>query len=95
MTTAAVGNVVVSTKTVEVGDIRDGLRVIRSGLAPTDQVVVNGNHSAAHGSVLNLGCIRNDADAPGIRFIPPIADIVRTEASDIRRHYTARAWTPF
>jgi multidrug efflux system membrane fusion protein len=31
----------VSTKQVEVGDIRGGLRVIRSGLAPTDHVVID------------------------------------------------------
>jgi RND family efflux transporter MFP subunit len=31
----------VSTKQVEVGDLRGGLRVIRSGLAPTDQVVID------------------------------------------------------
>jgi RND family efflux transporter MFP subunit len=31
----------VSTKQVEVGDIRGGLRVIRSGLAPTDRVVID------------------------------------------------------
>jgi RND family efflux transporter MFP subunit len=32
----------VSPKPVEVGDLRGGLRVIRSGLAPTDQVVIDG-----------------------------------------------------
>jgi RND family efflux transporter MFP subunit len=32
----------VSTKQVEVGDLRGGLRVIRSGLAPTDRVVIDG-----------------------------------------------------
>ncbi|MCE4226615.1 efflux RND transporter periplasmic adaptor subunit [Methylobacterium sp. C25] len=33
---------VVTPKKVEVGDLRDGLRVIRSGLAPTDRVIVDG-----------------------------------------------------
>jgi membrane fusion protein, multidrug efflux system len=32
----------VAPKPVEVGEIRGGLRVIRSGLAPTDQVVIDG-----------------------------------------------------
>jgi RND family efflux transporter MFP subunit len=32
----------VSTRQVEVGELRGGLRVIRSGLAPTDKVVVDG-----------------------------------------------------
>ena len=40
----------VSTRTVQVGDIRGGLRVIRSGLAPTDQVVVEGIPLAHPGS---------------------------------------------
>ncbi|WP_109477054.1 efflux RND transporter periplasmic adaptor subunit [Paraburkholderia sp. C35] len=33
---------VVTPKKVEIGDLRDGLRVIRSGLAPTDKVVIDG-----------------------------------------------------
>ncbi|MBV9538384.1 MAG: efflux RND transporter periplasmic adaptor subunit [Acidisphaera sp.] len=32
----------VSPKLVEIGDVHDGLRVIRSGLAPTDRVVIDG-----------------------------------------------------
>ena len=40
----------VATKTVEVGDIRGGLRVIRSGLTPTDHVVVNGIPLAHQGA---------------------------------------------
>jgi RND family efflux transporter MFP subunit len=39
LTVAADGTV--STKQVEVGDLRGGLRVIRSGLAPTDHVVID------------------------------------------------------
>ncbi|MCJ2058512.1 efflux RND transporter periplasmic adaptor subunit [Methylobacterium sp. J-048] len=33
---------VVTPKKVEVGDLRDGLRVIRAGLTPTDRVIVDG-----------------------------------------------------
>jgi multidrug efflux system membrane fusion protein len=40
MTVAPDGTVV--PKTVEVGDLEQGLRVIRSGLAPTDRVVIDG-----------------------------------------------------
>jgi multidrug efflux system membrane fusion protein len=35
-------NDVVTPKRVQLGDLRDGLRVIRSGLAPTDHVIVGG-----------------------------------------------------
>jgi hypothetical protein len=31
----------VSTKQVQIGDLRGGLRVIRSGLTPTDHVVID------------------------------------------------------
>jgi RND family efflux transporter MFP subunit len=37
-------------KQVKVGDIRGGLRVIRSGLAPTDKVIIEGMPYAASGS---------------------------------------------
>ena len=40
----------VAPKRVEVGEIRDGLRVIRSGLAPNDQVILDGLLHAAPGS---------------------------------------------
>ncbi|HEX3349173.1 MAG TPA: efflux RND transporter periplasmic adaptor subunit [Acetobacteraceae bacterium] len=40
MTVAADGTVV--PKPVEIGDVHDGLRVIRSGLAPTDHVIIGG-----------------------------------------------------
>jgi len=40
MTVAQDGTV--SPKPVQVGEMRGGLRVIRSGLAPTDQVVIDG-----------------------------------------------------
>ena len=35
-------NNVVTPKLVQLGDLRDGLRVIRSGLEPSDRVIVNG-----------------------------------------------------
>lgn len=37
-------------KQVEVGELRDGLRVIRSGLAPTDKVIIDSIPKAAPGS---------------------------------------------
>jgi hypothetical protein len=40
MTVAADGAVV--PKVVEIGDLHDGLRVIRGGLAITDRVVIDG-----------------------------------------------------
>jgi multidrug efflux system membrane fusion protein len=42
-------NNVVTPKQVELGDLRDGLRVIRSGLAPTDKVIIDGLPSVAPG----------------------------------------------
>ena len=41
---------IVAPKRVEVGEIRDGLRVIRSGLAPSDRVIVDGLLHAAPGT---------------------------------------------
>jgi RND family efflux transporter MFP subunit len=40
----------VAAKQVQIGDIRGGLRVIRSGLAPTDKVIIEGIPYAAPGS---------------------------------------------
>src|SRR5258706_5094507 len=40
----------VASKRVEVGEIRDGLRAIRSGLAPSDRVIVDGLLHAAPGT---------------------------------------------
>jgi membrane fusion protein, multidrug efflux system len=48
MTVAADGTV--APKQVEVGDIRGGLRVIRSGLAPNDRVIVGGLLQATPGT---------------------------------------------
>ena len=35
-------NNVVTPKLVQIGDLRDGLRVIRSGLTPADRVIIDG-----------------------------------------------------
>jgi membrane fusion protein, multidrug efflux system len=35
-------NNVVTPKQVQIGDLREGFRVIRSGLAPTDRVITGG-----------------------------------------------------
>jgi membrane fusion protein, multidrug efflux system len=45
-------NVVVS-KPVELGDLRGGLRVVRSGLAPTDRVIIDGIPTARPGSIVD------------------------------------------
>ncbi|WP_341962614.1 efflux RND transporter periplasmic adaptor subunit [Pseudomonas sp. RC10] len=44
---------VVTAKIVNVGDLRDGLRVIRSGLEPTDRVIVDGIPRATPGKKVN------------------------------------------
>jgi RND family efflux transporter MFP subunit len=44
---------VVTPKHVQLGDLRDGLRVIRSGLAPTDRVIVDGIPMARPGSTVS------------------------------------------
>jgi RND family efflux transporter MFP subunit len=44
---------VVVPKTVELGDLRGGLRVVRSGLAPTDRVIVDGIPTARPGSIVD------------------------------------------
>lgn len=43
-------NNVVTPKQVELGDLRDGLRVIRSGLTPTDKIIINGIPAVAPGT---------------------------------------------
>lgn len=55
---------VVSQKKVEVGELRGGLRVIRSGLAPTDKVIIDGIPTVKVGAPINpqAGAIRFAAD---------------------------------
>ena len=48
MTVAPDGTVV--PKQVEIGDLRGGLRVIRSGLTPADRVIIDGIPHAAPGA---------------------------------------------
>jgi hypothetical protein len=40
----------VVAKPVEIGDLSDGLRVIRSGLTPNDRVIIDGLPHAAPGA---------------------------------------------
>jgi membrane fusion protein, multidrug efflux system len=51
---------IVTPKPVELGDIRNGLRVIRSGLLPTDKVIIDGIPTARPGSKVtaNAGTIQ-------------------------------------
>jgi RND family efflux transporter MFP subunit len=55
---------VVSQKKVTIGDLRGGLRVVTSGLAPTDRVVVDGIPSVKAGAPITpqAGAIRFDTD---------------------------------
>jgi membrane fusion protein, multidrug efflux system len=41
-------------KTVETGDVRGGLRIIRSGLSPNDRVVIEGLRYASPGSKVSI-----------------------------------------
>ena len=55
---------VVTPKRVQVGDLRDGLRVIRAGLTPSDQVIIGGIPAARPGSKVSpeTGAIHIAAD---------------------------------
>jgi RND family efflux transporter MFP subunit len=55
---------IVMQKKVEVGDLRGGLRVVRSGLRPTDKVIIDGIPSARPGSPVSpqLGSIEFASD---------------------------------
>jgi RND family efflux transporter MFP subunit len=55
---------VVTPKRVQVGDLRDGLRVIRAGLTPSDQVIIGGIPAARPGSKVSpeTGAIHFAAD---------------------------------
>jgi len=65
LTVAPDGTVV--PKPVEIGDLRGGLRVIRSGLAPGDRVIIDGLMHAIPGTKVDPenGTIRYDAAADG------------------------------
>ena len=55
---------VVTPKQVQIGDLRDGLRVIRAGLTPSDRVIIDGIPAARPGSKVSpaAGSIRVGAD---------------------------------
>jgi len=55
---------VVTPKRVQVGDLRDGLRLIRAGLTPSDQVIIGGLTAARPGSKVSpeTGAIHFAAD---------------------------------
>jgi RND family efflux transporter MFP subunit len=57
-------NNVVRQQKVEVGDLRGGLRVIRAGLKPTDQVIIDGIPSATPGTPVSpqAGLIKFGSD---------------------------------
>jgi RND family efflux transporter MFP subunit len=57
-------NGVVTPKRVQLGDLRDGLRVIRSGLDPSDRVIIDGIPTARPGSKVSpqSGSIRLASD---------------------------------
>ena len=57
-------NDVVTPKQVQIGDLRGGLRVIRSGLTPSDQVIIDGIPIALPGSKVtpHNGSIRFGSD---------------------------------
>jgi RND family efflux transporter MFP subunit len=57
---------VVSAKPVEIGPLVDGLRVIRSGLAPTDRVVIRGVQNAQPGTPVAVKPGRVATSAPSI-----------------------------
>jgi RND family efflux transporter MFP subunit len=64
LTVAADGTVV--AKPVEIGDLREGLRVIRSGLTPNDRVIIEGLPFASPGSKVTArdGAIQLAANSP-------------------------------
>lgn len=65
----------VSSKPVTLGPVVDGLRVIRSGLAPNDRVVIEGMQGAAPGSKVDphLGRVTPDASSDAPDAEAPIA----------------------
>jgi multidrug efflux pump subunit AcrA (membrane-fusion protein) len=54
----------VTPKRVKLGDVRGGLRVIRSGLEPTDRVIIDGIATVRPGSKVSptAGSIRFNPD---------------------------------
>ena len=54
----------VGTKLIELGPMVDGLRVIRSGLAPTDRIVIDGLQRARPGAKVTAQDGKIEAAAP-------------------------------
>ena len=65
-------NDVVTPKQVQIGDLRDGLRVIRSGLTSSDQVIIKGIPAARPGSTVSpeTGSIHFGSDQTANRDAP-------------------------
>jgi RND family efflux transporter MFP subunit len=65
-------NNVVTPKQVQIGDLRDGLRVIRSGLTSSDQVIIKGIPAARPGSTVSpeTGSIHFGSDQTANRDAP-------------------------
>jgi uncharacterized Zn-binding protein involved in type VI secretion len=63
---------VVTPKQVQIGDLRDGLRVIRSGLTSSDQVIIKGIPAARPGSTVSpeTGSIHFGSDQTANRDAP-------------------------
>ena len=57
----------VTPKIVEIGDIRGGLRIVRSGLKPDDKVIIGGLIHAAPGArvAAEEGSIKYDSTLAG------------------------------
>lgn len=73
-------NGIVSARIIELGPLHEGLRVIRTGLAPTDRVVVDGQQRARPGQPVEAQLAAIQAPGPnGERFA-----IVPAEAADSR-----------
>ena len=65
----------VAAKPVELGPVVDGLRVVRSGLLPTDRVIIVGTQMAAPGSKVQpkAGRIAAEKRAAPSTYAPPLA----------------------
>jgi RND family efflux transporter MFP subunit len=68
----AAGNRVVA-HAVDVGPVVDGLRVIRSGIAPADRVIIDGVQNAAPGKPVTprAGQVTPQTESPGAPAPPP------------------------
>jgi membrane fusion protein, multidrug efflux system len=53
----------VATKRVEIGPMLDGSRIVRSGLAPSDRIVVDGLQRARPGQKVTAESVKVEAAA--------------------------------